>query len=111
MIDEQADLHPLLRQHRRLSLAQRRLQPRHSRFAAAVAAAQPTPVHAPHPPRSSRSIAPRPNQALRFRVFLLVPPIIKRPAHSPAVMLLRCCLRARALHIPPYLPPYRSSQP
>jgi len=40
LIDEQADLHPLLRQHRRLSLAQRRLQPRHSRFAAAVAAAR-----------------------------------------------------------------------
>jgi hypothetical protein len=45
-----SELHPLLvlRQHRRLSLAQRRLQPRHSRFAAAVAAAQPTPVHVLH---------------------------------------------------------------
>jgi hypothetical protein len=34
-----------LRQHRRLSLAHRRLQPRHSWFAAAAAAAQPSPVH------------------------------------------------------------------
>jgi len=34
-----------LRQHRRLSLAHRRLQPRHSRFVAAAAAAQPSPVH------------------------------------------------------------------
>jgi hypothetical protein len=45
ILDEQADLHPLLRQHHCLSLAHRCLQPRHRRFAAAAAAAQPSPAH------------------------------------------------------------------